>query len=330
MALVRDKVSHIKGGTGTVRCIAGKQSLLVRLSDDASVMEIPLPGSSRIEAIAILVNAMRLSLVDYDGKYQAAILDMMKQMGTSSTFKVSTKYKPIFIKYLTFDDDNQYTHSQYAAIVRCCGLLRFQGKDETLFIMERCRPIAPKDVTMHSVLSFMNRLKVMHDDNVVHEDVRPGNLMMSRDGDIVLVDPAVVVGAKVEHRSIHYVNVVDDDVRLKSLRERIAIDVQLSLQSLLQIRYNESFSDFVYHSGELHDARPDCVREEDFCCDDWQEFIGFKNCEDFLTSPFAAKTRQRLVDEIWYSFSDSEVSSGDEEEDVSFHVHNRSYLVDES
>uniref|UniRef100_A0A2V0R9L0 VP7 n=1 Tax=viral metagenome TaxID=1070528 RepID=A0A2V0R9L0_9ZZZZ len=333
MALVKDKFSHVKEGTGTVRCINGIQTLIFRLSKDDSVISLPLPGCNRVRAIAVLVNAMELSLIDYDGKYQSEILSTLKQVGTSSTFKLGRRYNPLYVKRLSFDDNHQYTHSLYAVIVKCCGLLRFDDDKECHLIMERCIPLSPADITMHAILSFMNRLKVMHDDGVVHEDIMPDNLMLSKHGDIVLVDPSVVVGANVVYRSQHYTNVIGDDVRLKPLKERMALDVQLALQSFIQIRYNDNFSDFVYHNGMLLDSRPDSIASDEYCCTDWNQFTSFQSCEEFLTSPFAAKARNKLLDDITRRLSDTESDDYDDDEDeeeVSYHVRNRSFLVDES
>nr|UBN09129.1 VP8 [Callinectes sapidus reovirus 2] len=330
MALAKDNVDYIKGGTGTVRCIAGVQILRFRYSDSDPVIDLPLPGSNRVDAIAVLVNSMRLSLIDYDGKYRSEILTMMKRIGTSSTFKVGRRYQPLYMKKLRFDEDHPYVHSHHAAVVKCRGLLRFDGLDDSMLIMERCKPLRPEDVTMHAILSFISRLKMMHANGVVHEDVRPDNLMLSNDDEIVLVDPEIVVGAKVQNRSVHYLNIVGDNARLKTLKERMALDVQLALQSFLQIRYKENFSDFMYYNGELLDNRPEVVHEDEFFCTDWQMFTEFQSCDEFLTSLFAHSTRKMLLKSAFNDDEDTDSSEYDDEEDVSFDVSNRSFLVDES
>uniref|UniRef100_A0A2V0R9S5 VP8 n=1 Tax=viral metagenome TaxID=1070528 RepID=A0A2V0R9S5_9ZZZZ len=330
MALV-NKFSHMKGATGTVRCVNGKQTLFARLADKTPVLEIPLPGCTRVEAIAILVNAMGLSLVDYDGGYHSDILNLMSQIGTSSTFKLGRRYKPLYVKCLNFDNEHQYRHCTYSAIVKCCGLLKFDKEGSSLLVMESCKALQPSNVTMHAVLSLMGRLSVMHKDGIVHEDVSPDNLMLSKNGDVVLVDPAVISGANVKQRNLLYVNVFDDDVRLKPLGERMSLDVQLTLMSLLQVRYRDVLDNFIYHNGQLLDSKPDYISEYDYYCDDWRVFTDFKSCDDFLTSQFAAKTRNMLCNDVYLNSSSiSEDDDTDEDTSAPLNSRDQSILLDES
>ncbi|CEP02712.1 mitogen-activated protein kinase kinase [Plasmodiophora brassicae] len=148
-------------------------------NEETSFSDFELIGDSGRGASSSVLKAVRL---DKFGMYALKSMDVHSQEKRHQLVKELTTFAslgrgPNIVKF----------HGAYYNAGRAMLVLEYMNRGSLMSVVEECGPLPP-DVVAHFAKQIFFGLEYIHQRRLVHRDIKPGNILVSRKGRVKLTD----------------------------------------------------------------------------------------------------------------------------------------------
>jgi hypothetical protein len=175
--------------------------------------------------VNVIVNMMDLSICSHNISIE---IRKLKIVGSQTVRKLPYGDGSFtVVKEVTLPPDSTVHYNGYGLVAEVKGIVKSKDVSDNVFILlaQYYKPI----ITYRNVVNALVKMKLMHQAGVFHGDCHAGNIMMSKTGDLMLVDPVCLLNNNPLYRNVAYYG-----------KDQYHVDFTMFIMSCLEIYISDN------------------------------------------------------------------------------------------